>query len=151
TGTKVIGVDVCRAEVNQAKRVFKKDNLQFIAGRFNSGMFARGNFNIILFAASIQYFSSLRDILQIALKCLAKEGEIHVMDTHFYKPNEIEGAKQRTKNYYSILGYPEMEAHYFHHHLKDIRQFNHKILVNPKNIFNKISKKEIFYWISIIH
>jgi len=147
--TKVIGLDINQVEINQAKRVFQKENLEFILGSFNPEMFDGAKFDIVLFAASIQYFQSLKSILQNVLTCLADNGEIHILDTHFYMPNEIDMAVKRTENYYQIMGYPEMAACYFHHSVNDLKPFRYKILVNPRTLFNRLRKKEPFYWISI--
>lgn len=147
----VIGLDINEVEITQAKRVFKKDNLEFIWDNFNHEIFSEREFDIILFAASISYFPSLKEVLENALTCLAKQGEIHIMDTHFYKSGEVENAVRRCENYYKMLDCPEMAGHYFHHTINDLHQFNYKILVNPHSVINKISKKEPFYWISISH
>jgi ubiquinone/menaquinone biosynthesis C-methylase UbiE len=149
--TNVTGLDINDVEITQAKRVFKKDNLEFIRNDFNQEMFSEGEFDIILFAASISYFPSLKDILQKALSRLAKQGEIHIMDTHFYKPAEVGNAIRRCENYYKQLDCPEMAGYYFHWTINDLHQFNYKILANPRSVINRISKKEPFYWISISH
>ncbi|CAN5138591.1 class I SAM-dependent methyltransferase [soil metagenome] len=150
-GTRVVGLDINQVEIIQANRVFKKQNLEFIWDSFKPDLFYKAKFDVILFAASIQYFASLPDVLNDALKCLAEKGEIHILDTHFYKINEISKAEQRTANYYSDLGYPEMAAHYFHHSLNGFQQFNYKILADPGSLVNRISKKEPFYWIAVTH
>jgi ubiquinone/menaquinone biosynthesis C-methylase UbiE len=107
-GSKVTGLDINEPEIMQAKRVFQKDNLQFICGSFNPEMFLIERFDIILFAASIQYFPSVKSILEHAFLCLNKNGEVHIMDTNFYKPNEVADAAKRTEEYYEMLGYPEI-------------------------------------------
>jgi ubiquinone/menaquinone biosynthesis C-methylase UbiE len=147
--SKVTGLDINEPEIMQAKRVFQKDNLEFICGSFESRMFLNERFDVILFAASIQYFPSIKNILDGAFSCLNKNGEIHIMDTNFYTPNEVTNAAQRTKEYYAMLGYPEMAAHYFHHSINDLQPFNYKILFNPKRLINKIGKKDPFYWVVI--
>jgi ubiquinone/menaquinone biosynthesis C-methylase UbiE len=135
----------------QAKRVFQKDNLEFICGNFDPGMFANQKFDVIIFAASIQYFPSVKSILEGAFLCLNKNGEVHILDTNFYKPNEVTSAAKRTEEYYEMLGYPEMVIHYFHHSINDLQPFNYKILFNPKRLINKISKKDPFYWVVLKH
>ncbi|WP_295672843.1 methyltransferase domain-containing protein [uncultured Mucilaginibacter sp.] len=147
--TTVIGLDINEPEINQAKRVFKKDNLDFLTGTFTPELFAGEKFNIILFAASIQYFSSLKDILQQALHCLTEHGEIHIVDSHFYEPSEVKNAAARCLDYYTNLGFPEMAGHYFHHSTADLLLFNCTMLINPGSLINRISKKEPFYWIAI--
>jgi ubiquinone/menaquinone biosynthesis C-methylase UbiE len=149
--SKVTGLDINEPEIMQAKRVFQKDHLEFICGGFEPGMFKDQKFDVILFAASVQYFSSVKNILESAFLCLNKNGEIHIMDTNFYKPNEVANAAKRTEEYYEMLGYPEMAAHYFHHSINDLQPFNYKILFNPKRLINKISKKDPFYWVVVKH
>jgi len=147
--TKVIGLDINEPEINQAKRVFKKDNLDFLTGIFTPELFADEKFDIILFAASIQYFSSLKEILQKSLHCLTERGEIHIVDSHFYEPSEVKNAAARCIDYYTNLGFPEMAGHYFHHSTADLLPFNCTMLINPGSLMNRISKKEPFYWIAI--
>jgi ubiquinone/menaquinone biosynthesis C-methylase UbiE len=148
---EVIGLDINHDEIACAKRIFKKDNLDFVCDDFSPELFKGKQFDIILFAASIPYFSSISSILQQALTSLAPKGEIHIMDTHFYKDNEIAGAKARMENYYNALGYPEMSRYYYHYTLTDLAQFNYDILTDPRSILNRIGKKEPFYWIRIHH
>jgi len=147
--SKVTGLDVNEPEILQAKRVFQKNNLEFICGSFDPGMFADQKFDVIVFAASIQYFPSVKGVLESAFLCLDKNGEVHIMDTNFYKPNEVANAAKRTEEYYKMLGYPEMAPHYFHHAINDLLPFNYKILFNPKRLINKISKKDPFYWVVV--
>jgi SAM-dependent methyltransferase len=150
-GSEVIGIDVNADEITQAKRLFKKDNLEFRWDSFNPKKFSDEKFDIILFAASIQYFPSVKNILYNALSCLAEKGELHILDSHFYKNSEIKGAAKRTKDYYSALGYPEMAAYYFHHSLDELDDFNYEVLINPRSVYNMFTKKEPFYWITIKH
>jgi 2-polyprenyl-3-methyl-5-hydroxy-6-metoxy-1,4-benzoquinol methylase len=149
-GSKVIGLDINEIEIAQAKRVLKKNNLEFVCATFHPEMF-RSKFDIILFAASISYFPAVRSILQDALSCLADDGEIHIIDTPFFRHNEIVGAALRSNDYFKMLGYPEMSGYYHHHPISDIEKFNYKLLVNPLSLVNRIKKTEYFYWISISH
>ncbi|MEI9943399.1 MAG: hypothetical protein WDN26_04195 [Chitinophagaceae bacterium] len=45
-------------------------------------------FDIIIFAAAIQYFPSLAGIINTALDLLKEDGEIHIIDSHFYHSDE---------------------------------------------------------------
>ncbi len=88
--SNVIGLDINRCEIRQAERVFKKDNLEFVCRQsFGPELFEGVKFDIILFAAAIQYFPSVKSTLQNAFKCLAANGEIHIMDTPFYNPDDL--------------------------------------------------------------
>ena len=150
-GSKVTGIDVNEPEIMQAKRLFKNERLDFICAGFDPKMFSDQKFDVILFAASIQYFPSIKNILQDALSCLNRNGEIHIIDTNFYSPNQVEGAARRTEQYYSEMGYPEMAAYYFHHTVNDLKPFNYQLLFNPHRLVNKISKKDPFYWVAVKH
>jgi len=150
-GSKVTGIDVNEPEIMQAKRLFKNERLDFICAGFDPTMFSGQKFDVILFAASIQYFPSLKNILQSALSCLNGNGEIHIIDTNFYSLNQVEGAARRTEQYYNEMGYPEMAAYYFHHTVNDLKPFNHRVLFNPHRLVNKISKGDPFYWVTIKH
>jgi 2-polyprenyl-3-methyl-5-hydroxy-6-metoxy-1,4-benzoquinol methylase len=148
--TWVTGMDVNEIEIAQAQRIFKKDNLEFIWNSFDSRRFPQQQFDIIVFAASIQYFSSLKGILLNTLSCLSPNGEIHIIDSHFYKPGKVTAAIKRTADYYSELGYPEMAGYYFHHTLGGLYGFNYKILSHPGQLLNRINKSP-FYWVLVKH
>ena len=149
--SKVIGLDINELEILQAKRVFKKDNLEFICDSFNPGIFHGTKFDVILFAASLQYFPSVNQILRSALTCLKGNGEIHIMDTPFYNPGEIADAMLRAKEYFAMLNCPEMAAYYFYHTVKNLKLFNYRVLANPASLVNRLSKRQGFYWIAVTH
>ena len=150
---KATGIDVNPVELEQAKRVFGHiKNLQFLQSDISDGIEAGQQFDIIIFAASIQYFASFRQIIQIALQHLLPGGEIHIMDSHFYKKNETEGARVRSRQYYESIGFSEMSHHYYQHCINEVKQFSFKILYNPNFITYRILRnKNPFYWICIQH
>lgn len=147
----VTGMDINSIELTQAKRIFNKiRNLDFFYGLLQDDLLKKRRFDIIVFAASIQYFHSLQYVLKDFFSCLNPGGEIHLIDSPFYKLNEIANARQRSKAYYESLGFPQMANHYFHHSLEEIRSFNYKILYNPDSIFNNLKKnKNPFHWVCI--
>ena len=64
---KVTGLDINTVELEQARKVFSKiPNLKFTEGDICSGILGDEKFDLIVFAASIQYFESLEKILKIA-------------------------------------------------------------------------------------
>ncbi|GGB18849.1 class I SAM-dependent methyltransferase [Puia dinghuensis] len=149
--TKVTGLDINFTELHQAARVFNGDpNLRFVQGDIRSGILQDQLFDCILFAASIQYFPSLKKIVYFCLSQLKPDGEIHIMDTFFYRRREIEGAKRRTAAYYSSLGDLEMADFYFHHCIDDWLSFHYRILFRPYTLMNRIrGGKDPFPWIMI--
>lgn len=110
-------VDLNLEELQQGARLFGRENLHFAYFNVLEDPWPEQPFDIILLAASIQYFPDLK-VLSNALRHLLKEGgEIHVLDSPFYA-NEAErsAAQQRSRLYYEKLGTPEM-ASFYHHHL----------------------------------
>ena len=147
--SKVTGLDINLTELKQAFEVFDKPNLSFIYGDIHDSL--RGStFDIIVFAASIQYFPSLKEIISKALLLLNPGGEIHILDTPFYENDEVENAIERTKKYYTGLGHPEMATHYFHHNINELKNFKHEFLSRGDTILNKLLRKnDPFPWIRI--
>jgi ubiquinone/menaquinone biosynthesis C-methylase UbiE len=149
TGTDVIGIDPNTEEIKQGRRVFKHNNLHLIDLDFASADLDAQKFDIILFAAAIQYFPSISEIIVKAQNCLTKEGEIHILDTHFYGSSAVEGAKKRTIAYFTEMGFPEMAGFYFHHQLKDLKGENYRVMHDPRSWLNQLIFKNPFYWICI--
>jgi len=149
--SRVTGIDINVEELNQAKRVFDKiENLEFFNCSLQNEMFSDRKFDVIVFAASVQYFSSLEKVLGESLKVLKPGGEVHIIDSHLYKQNETDAARLRSQDYYNAIGFPEMNDQYFHHSLEGLKSFNHDILYDPGSIINKFKKnKNPFYWICI--
>lgn len=147
----VTGIDVNHTELEQAKRVFASiSNLDFKAGTLPNEQFQPHSFDLILFAASIQYFSSLNKCIQDSMKYLKPGGSIHITDTIFYKPGEIPAAQKRSSAYFTQTGFPEMAKYYFHHSLNGLSGFNYKILSKPSGFLHKLlGKANPFYHIVI--
>jgi len=125
-----IGVDINLTELQQADQVFDKENLAFYYWDiFENSPFDKA-FDCIVFNASIQYFPDLKSLFNRLKEIINPGGEIHILDSPFYKTNEIQAAKERTKEYYAELGAPNMSANYFHHDKKLIEDF--KILYRPR-------------------
>lgn len=147
----VTGIDISTEELKQAQRVFDRiNNLEFINCALQDEMLVNRSFDIIVFAASLQYFASLKHVLQASLNHLKPGGEIHILDTHFYKQKELTAARQRSRDYFQSIGFPEMENHYFHHSFEELKLFNNKKLYNPRSVANKLkNNSNPFYWVCI--
>jgi ubiquinone/menaquinone biosynthesis C-methylase UbiE len=129
TKARVTGLDINTIELEQAKKVFRgKPNLRFAEGDIRLGILADEKFDLIVFAASVQYFESIKEILKIAISHLTLQGEIHIIDSHLYQSYEIAEAKQRSKKYFTIIGFPEMAHLYFHHCIHEIESLHFSIL-----------------------
>jgi ubiquinone/menaquinone biosynthesis C-methylase UbiE len=150
-GVRVTGLDINTLELKQAQRVFQQqENLQFIAGDIRSGILQGRKFDRVVFAAAIQYFPSVREILGVVCDHLAENGEIHILDSFFYDKRELADARSRTRAYYHSLGVPEMTAYYFHHALEDLTPFPYQIVTRHSWLKRLITGPEkVFPWIKI--
>lgn len=149
SNSKIFAIDVNEIELEQGARVFKKPNLKFIyADIFSVETNILEDFDIITVNSCIQYFENLEEILSCLKNKLKPDGELHIIDSPFYKASEIAAAKKRTKNYYKSIGVPDMAAHYFHHTIEDIPEIT--IMHKPDNsLFSKLVKKKDspFMWL----
>jgi SAM-dependent methyltransferase len=151
-GCYVTGLDINQKELDQAERVFGKwPGLQFVCGDIRGGAVRGHQFNTIVFAASIQYFPSCAEILGTALQHLYPGGEIHVLDTIFYKEDGLEQARQRSLAYFDSLQVPAMASYYHHHGLAELDRFKYRILKRPSWWGRRLSGPDPFYWICIPH
>jgi len=140
TKATIIGIDVNAAELEQAKKVFQHiPNLEFIHCCLDGEALQDKNFDVIVFAASIQYFSSLKKIIKAASAYLTLQGEIYIMDSVFYRQHEIAAARQRTRDHFNSKGCDEMSAFYFHHSMEELKRFNPTILYAPSFLVNRFS------------
>jgi release factor glutamine methyltransferase len=147
----ITGLDINEEELQQAERVFKNNRqLKFVYGEIYSGMLANCKFDVIIFAASIQYFKSLKEIINAALERLAEAGEIHIIDSPFYPKEEVMAAKKRSKDYYTMLGFSEMAEYYFHHNIEELEPYNFRVLDKPSLIKSKLFRNNNpFPWLCI--
>jgi 2-polyprenyl-3-methyl-5-hydroxy-6-metoxy-1,4-benzoquinol methylase len=146
----VTGIDINRIELSQARRVFSgMANINFKSGGLKD-IPEDKKFDIIVFAASVQYFPSFERVIRDAFPFLNDGGEIHILDSHFYYPNELESAKKRSLAYYHSTGCDEMADFYFHHSYDSLNGFRYKIIFNPYSLKNKMFRKnDPFPWICI--
>lgn len=150
-GSTVMGVEINSFEFEQASRVFKEyTNLEFSEKFPDTTDMAENKFDIIVFAAAIQYFSSFQEIINKSLKILNAKGEIHILDSHFYEGTLIHLAKQRSFNYFKSIEFSEMTDQYFHHNKNEYEKYNYRMLYSP-NWFQRFLPgiKNPFPWICI--
>lgn len=145
----ILGLDVNLEELEQANRVFKNEFLQFVyADIFDLKKQFLHKFDIITLNASVQYFSNFDSLKKTLIQFLKSNGEIHILDSPFYYSNEIPSAKQRTLDYYTKIGFPEMAKYYFHHVKEKIKDFD--VLYQPKSSLYKIILRQNdspFMWV----
>lgn len=151
TDAIVTGIDNDSAELRQGARVFKNvPNLKFIPGDFRQGAITNTDHDIIVFAASIQYFNPVHDCINKAMALLKPGGEIHIIDSPFYSTAGVSAARSRTTTYYTEIGFPEMTAYYFHHTIDDLKPFHPEIMYKQSFINQYVlNNKNPFPWLCI--
>jgi ubiquinone/menaquinone biosynthesis C-methylase UbiE len=128
-GHSVTGVDLNMAELMQAEKVFgDSETLNWAYADVLSNELTGSNFDIILLAASCQYFADITALTNRLFAILNTGGEIHLLDSVFYKQNSLQAAHLRTVEYYKNLGYPEMGNYYFHHSVEEIKKLGYEKL-----------------------
>ena len=129
----VVGLDRNRFELDQARRVFSgRGELSWIEADVFRAPFPDRSFDIILIASAIQYFDDVAELIDALRPLLATRGEIHILDSPFYPPEQLPAARERSRRYYSDLGFPDMAAHY-HHHTPDVMEpFGPACLYKPR-------------------
>jgi ubiquinone/menaquinone biosynthesis C-methylase UbiE len=142
SGHRVVGMDRNRYELKQAARVFSQNRrLFFIEADIFSAPFADETFDVILLASVIQYFPNLPALLKTLMPYLRPHGEIHIMDSPLYSEAELAGAAQRSLQYYSSIGFPEMARHYFHHRISDVNAFDSKWQYQPPSRLRRLIQR----------
>lgn len=145
--------DINLTELYQGRRVFHSEKVIFIYADIFEAALPDNSFDIVIINAAIQYFPDLKNLLNRLLPILTDQGEIHIIDSPIYSENEAIKAKQRTKDYYSEMGFTEMIDNYHHHSWEVFRETDYKILYNPRSIINRlkkvISKDSPFPWIKV--
>ena len=120
---EVWATDLNKQELLQGSRVFQKENLRFVYADVLQGTLPEQYFNVIVLAASVQYFPDLEELLTALRRLLAANGTIHFLDSHFYATEaERHAARQRSFTYYQQLGVPEMGKFYHHHLWREVQE-----------------------------
>lgn len=146
----VLGIDVNVTELEQAARLFNSKNIAFAYyDIFDENIQFINKFNLITLNASIQYFPIFEKLILRLKQFLTPNGEIHILDSPFYKNKEITQAKERTKEYYRSIGNEKLSEFYFHHNLKSLSDFEtHYKPVTGLRKYLFSSNQSPFLWVS---
>jgi ubiquinone/menaquinone biosynthesis C-methylase UbiE len=109
-------VDVNLPELAQGDRLFARENLRFVLADVCAGVLPEQTFDVVVLAASAQYFPDMAVLLAALRRILKPGGEIHFLDTPFYTDATAQRAAQaRTALYYEKMCAPDMIPFYHHH------------------------------------
>lgn len=141
----ITGVDVGAEELEQAARCFSSETVHF-ACCSDWSLLPQNEFDLIYFAGSFHYFQPDTIFWEQLYSLLKPGGEIHIIETKFYTPEELEEAKVRSRNYFENLG---VNIDYYHHLTWELLPDPHDVLYKP-DLRNKIFKnRSPFPWIRI--
>ncbi len=146
---EVWAVDINQAELEQAARTFTNENLHLIYADIFDKSFDECRFDIIIMAASVQYFKDIKKLIHRLFSLLQNGGQIHFIDTIFYADKDLIEAKMRSVKYYNNLGVKDMERFYFHHALSSLNGFNYRIIRSQLEIWKRLINPSPFYYIII--
>ena len=125
-GHLVIGTDVNPGKHGLLAVTDTDDHPFYIQTRLEDLTFHEDSFDLIMFNASLHYSSKLNDTLERAWRLLRKNGFCLIMDSPVYYSNRaLSEAKERTKDYYTALGTPDMADLYHPFELKEISENTH--------------------------
>lgn len=149
-GAKVLAIDINMIELKQAARVFKRDNLYFAYMDLYIDPLDEGFYSQIIFNSSFQYFENPKQIINLCLSLLKKDGEIHIVDSPFYETEKIPSAKLRSFEYYQNIDSLEMNQFYHHHSSSLFDGYNVEVLYQPaKNKIDREKNHSPFPWFKI--
>jgi SAM-dependent methyltransferase len=158
----ITAMDVNQHELEQGARIFGRTNLEFIYADVATWNYSneeaslmaslKRRYDVVLLAASVQYFPDLQLLIPVLRHLLQDNGEIHIIDSHFYQHEAARAAaRQRTVDYYETVGVPEMATFYHHHLWRDIQQLGAENLNNGLiiNLLQRFRWLGPFPWIQL--
>lgn len=140
----VFGIDINADDLEQAQRVFKKENLYFRYEDIFEEVFDE-KFDIIVLSNSVQYFPDMEVLIKRLKEKLALHGEIHILDSPIYESEKKAlDAKNKAGVYFEKVDVPEMAENQFYHIKSDLKEF--KIVYESGSVIKKmLGKKETPY------
>ncbi len=152
-GREVWAVDINEAELLQGSRVFQRENLRFVYADVLKGELPDRFFDVIVLAASVQYFPDLKELVAVLRRLLSEKGEIHLLDSHFYENEAARvNARQRSFSYYQQMGVPEMSVFYHHHLWEEAKALGATNLNSRADIYllQRLGYLSPFPWLKLV-
>lgn len=151
-GIQILGVDIGLHELKQAVRVDEGKNT-FAQVDILSGALDGLKVDMVLLAASIQYFADIDAVMAVLMKTVRAGGSIHIIDSPFYSATSVLGAKTRSDSYFESYHASGMNGRYFHHQLEQLGRYNFEIVYDPKRPWSRLKKRlglaSPLYWVKV--
>ncbi len=139
--SSVYAVDIVQEELVQAAKVFDKPNVQFIYGNIYRGILPENSFNVVVLSGCIEFFPNLKTLFENAFKVLKKGGEVHIINSPIYKPEQVEKQEEKMNKFFEDSGFALMKRHYFYHTDKELEEYKAELKYNPDTFGGKLSRK----------
>ena len=114
--------------------------MELVYGDIFEPVVEEASYDAVIVASVLQYFPDPQILLNRLLDLLKPDAEILIADTPLYRSEEIPAATERTRVYYTELGFPQMAEHYHHHALADLAIFSPEILYDPWTMLARIGR-----------
>lgn len=124
-------VDFKLTDLKQGAKLFSSNKIKFIYADLFSIKLPKSSFDLVIINSAIHFFSDFKNLMRELFYLLTPQGEIHIINSPFYKEDEIEIEKNKIFKYYDYLGVPLMKEKHFFHTLGNLNSFNYSILYNP--------------------
>ncbi|MFT4927106.1 MAG: SAM-dependent methyltransferase [Phenylobacterium sp.] len=149
TAATVLAIDINHTELEQASRVFRRDNLYFASLDLLRDSAQLEPCSLIFFNSCFQYFNQPKALLDLCLSLLDRGGEIHILDSPFYPPEQVAAAKTRSQDYYQQLETAQMNPFYHHHSDTLFAQYQLQWLYQPLPKSERSGAVSPFAWFKI--
>ena len=148
-GHVVSGVDVNITELKQAAAAFPDSTVHWLALDILRETPPSRPYDCITFCTSFQYFKDAELLLNRCQQLLKPGGEIHIIDSPFYAPGQLEQARENSRKHFSENGLEQMNQFYHHHTLDVFKPYHFRYGYRSKSIFKKLLrlKDSPFPWI----
>jgi len=140
-GARVTGIDLNEVELEQARRVFQRPNLEFVLGDVVVAPPPPERPDVIVLASMIQYVADLPGLIGRLLGWLAPGGELEILDSRLYRAAALPAARDRTRRHYAALGVPEMANAYHHHEWRELDGFDATVAYRPDQLGRRLERR----------
>lgn len=143
----VVGLDLGIHELEQAARCNTQSNVQYVCCK-DWSLIPDNSFDLIHFSGSFQYFELDDNFWQQLERILIKGGEIHILDTPFYKDHEQASARQRSDDYFKSLESDMEHDYYKHQRWSDLRT-SYSVMFKPRRVHRIFKFGSPFPWLRL--
>ncbi|MBK8391314.1 MAG: class I SAM-dependent methyltransferase [Saprospiraceae bacterium] len=149
----VLGLDINLLELKQAARLTIDNRCKFAYGNIFTADLPKAHFDVVTINSAIQYFPRVDLLVERLFELLKPLGEVHILDSPIYQPNDVEAAKARSRLYYEEM---QLSGYDYHHHSWEaFEKFNYEKLYQPDQLISRIGRKIFkndspFPWLKIV-